>query len=96
MEEFLSIKKRGPKVLVDQLKATTWNKDISFLYTRYGSVIKMYQNLFITTKTIGPPEISSLQRSSATFNLSITLNEAILCLVLLIPPKLNGLFHDNK
>ena len=74
VEEFLGIKKRRPKVLVDRLKATTWNKDISFLYTRHESVFKMYQNLFITTKTIGPPEISGLQRSSATFNLSITLN----------------------
>ena len=60
LKEFLSIKKREPKVLVDQLKATTWNKDISFLYTRHDSVFKMYQNLFITTKTIDSPEISSL------------------------------------
>ena len=79
VEEFLSIKKRRPKVLVDRLKATTWNKDISFLCTRHDSVIKMY-HLFITTKTIDPPEISSLQRSSATFNLNITLNEATLYL----------------
>ena len=41
VKELLSIKKRWPKVLVDWLKATTWNKDISFLYARYGSVIKM-------------------------------------------------------
>ena len=41
VEESLGIKKGGPKVLVDRLKATTWNKDISFLYARYGSVIKM-------------------------------------------------------
>ena len=41
VKELLSIKKRWPKVLVDRLKATTWSKDISFLYTRYGSVIKM-------------------------------------------------------
>ena len=79
VEEFLSIKKRRPKVLVDQLKATTWNKDISFLCTRHDSVLKIY-HLLTTTKTIDPPEISSLQRSSATFNLNITLNGATLYL----------------